>query len=246
MKAYIASHRFLLPNTLLIPNGVDIAWYCPQDDPVARHAQMVVCVARLRYEKGVDVLIRAWRHVHKQAPEARLLLVGTGPLRDTLVQQAAMLEISESIEFAGLQHDVRSSLRRASVAVLPSRFEGMPNALLEAMACALPCVATRVSGSEELIEDGVNGLLVEPEDDEGLARALLTVLANPDLARAFGQAARATVERHYALEHMIDQYVELYTTITQQPVRPSRDDERTYEANCEAPLQPASGARDGH
>ncbi len=89
----------------------------------------------------------------------------------------------------------------------------MPNALLEAMACGLPCVATRVSGSEDIIQHGVNGLLVESEDYRDMAQALLTLLHDPLLAQKYGQAARKTVERHYSLEQVMDRYVELYQRI---------------------------------
>ena len=90
----------------------------------------------------------------------------------------------------------------------------MPNALLEAMACGLACVARRVSGSEEIIEHGVNGLLVEPEDYQGMAQALLTLLRDPVLIREYGRAARETIERHYSIEQVIDRYVELYQSVT--------------------------------
>jgi glycosyltransferase involved in cell wall biosynthesis len=86
----------------------------------------------------------------------------------------------------------------------------MPNAILEAMACGLPCVATRVSGSEDIVQHGVNGLLVEPEDHEGLAQALLILLQDPALAQAYGRAARATIEQHYSLDRITDRHVALY------------------------------------
>jgi glycosyltransferase involved in cell wall biosynthesis len=90
----------------------------------------------------------------------------------------------------------------------------MPNAVLEAMACGLPCVATRVSGSEDIIRHGVNGLLVESEDYQAMAQALLALLRDPALARQFGRVARATMEKHYSLERVTDIYVELYRSIT--------------------------------
>jgi glycosyltransferase involved in cell wall biosynthesis len=123
------------------------------------------------------------------------------------------LGIAGSVEFAGLQSDVPAQLHRGCLAVLPSRWEGMPNALLEAMACGSACVATRVSGSEDAIEDGVNGLLVEPEDYQGMSQALLTLLRDPPLAQKYGQAARTTSEKYYSLECIIDRYIELYQRI---------------------------------
>ena len=91
----------------------------------------------------------------------------------------------------------------------------MPNALLEAMACSMACVATRVSGSEDIIQHGVNGLLVEPGDYQGMAQALLTLLLDRALAQEYGKAARETVEKYYAFEHITDMYVELYHKIAE-------------------------------
>jgi glycosyltransferase involved in cell wall biosynthesis len=123
---------------------------------------------------------------------------------------AVGLGIADNVEFVGLQRDVPAQLHRGSIAVLPSRWEGMPNAVLEAMACGLPCVSTRVSGSEDIVQHGVNGLLVEPEDYQGMAQALLTLLREPLLTQIYGRAARETIEKLYALEQVMDRYIELY------------------------------------
>jgi len=148
--------------------------------------------------------------VQEQLPQAQLIIVGSGDLQPQLSRMARELGIVESVEFAGLQSDVRAQFHGGGVAVLPSRCEGMSNALLEAMACGLPCIATRVSGSEDLITHGINGLLVEPEDYGGLAQALLTLLRDPLLAQRYAQAARATIENHFSLDEVADKYVELY------------------------------------
>ena len=162
-------------------------------------------------------MLQAWRLVQQQMPEAQLLIVGSGPLQQTLTRMAQALGVTASVEFAGLQSDVPAQLHRGAIAVLPSRWEGMPSAVLEAMACGLPCVATRVSGSEDIIEPGVNGLLVEPEDYEDMARALLTLLRDPARARQYGQAARATIENQYSLDHIIDGYINLYQKMVDNP-----------------------------
>jgi len=215
MKSYLAAHNFHVSNIQLIPNGVDITRFNPDtaDTPMAERAQVVVCVSRLSHEKGIDVLLQAWYLVHRQLPQAKSIIVGNGPLQPQLERMAQALGIAESVEFAGLQSDVPAQLHRGGLAVLPSHWEGMPNAILEAMACGLPCVATRVSGSEDIIQHGVNGLLVEPQDYESMAEALLILLRGPVLAQKYGRAARARIEQHYSLEHITDMYVELYQRI---------------------------------
>ncbi len=215
MKDYPAAHNFPLPDVQLIPNGVDITYFHPKDEtPLSEQkAWTVVCVARLNFEKGIDVLLHAWRLVHQKVPQAHLQIVGDGPLLSQLQCMAQVLGIAQSITFAGTQHDIPAQLHRASIAVLPSRSEGMPNAILEAMACGIPCVATRVSGSEDLIQHNKNGLLVDVYDYEAMAQAILTLLRDPRLVHAYGQAARVRIEQAYSLEHITDIYVALYQRV---------------------------------
>ncbi len=212
MKSYLVTHDFDLPGLQLIPNGVDTTLFHPAcaDTFSNQQAQTVICVSRLCYVKGIDVLLQAWRLVHKQMPQARLIIVGIGPLQKQLEWMAKGLDIADSVEFAGMQSNIPVQLHRGSIAVLASRSEGMPIALLESMSCGLPCVATKVSGSEDLIQHGVNGLLVEPEDYRNMAQALLALLRDPVLIQQYGYAARATVAQHYSLEHITETYIDLY------------------------------------
>ena len=204
MRQDLLAHGFPLAGVKVIPNGVDLTRFRPTSpgSPPTRQASLVLYIGRLNFQKGVDVLLAAWRDVQELLPEsqrARLVIVGAGPGRAQLEGLTASLDVAKSVTFVGEQSDVAAWLRRGDVAVLPSRWEGMPNALLEAMASGLPCVATRVSGSEEVIQHSVNGLLVEPEDHVALAKALLTVLLDPALGGRYGCAARATiVERLFA------------------------------------------------
>lgn len=193
----------------LLPNGVDIEHFAPQPEQKAEPLT-VVCVAQFRYQKGIDILLRAWRLLVEQLPEARLLLVGDGPLFESLQRLALELGISGSVEFAGQCAPITHYYHRGRIAVLPSRWEGMPNALLEAMACGRACVATRVSGSEDILCQEAYGLLVEPEDKEALAEALWLLLTEPELARRYGQAARQHVEQHYSFQGMMEQQQVLY------------------------------------
>jgi glycosyltransferase involved in cell wall biosynthesis len=218
MRQDLLAHGFRLAGVQVIPNGVDLTRFRPAsaESPPARRDGRVLYIGRLTYQKGVDVLLAAWRGVQERLPASRratLVIVGAGPGQAQLECLAASLGITESVKFVGEQSDVAAWLRLSDVAVLPSRWEGMPNALLEAMASGLPCVATRVSGSEEVIQHGVNGLLVEPEDDVALAEALLTVLLDPALGAEFGLAARATIAERYSLDHVMSVYLDLYHSL---------------------------------
>ncbi len=226
MKKYIDEYNYRV-DIALIPNGVDVARFHPSEESTntSERAQVVVCVSQMRYEKGIDVLLQAWHIVHQEQPQARLILVGRGAIQRTLQEMAEALDIAGSVEFAGLQKDVPAQLHRGSIAVLPSRWEGLSNALLEEMSSGLACVATRVSGSEDVIQHGVNGLLVESEDYLAMAQALLMLIGDPELARRYGRAARATVEQHYSLERVSQMYADLYKSLMDRQPRLSREQE---------------------
>jgi len=217
--SYLTSHGFRAEQIVHIPGSVDTERFKPaperRPDP-ARPERDIVCVARLDYAKWVDVLLHAWGRMLREPSEwrahlkPRLCLVGEGVCRTQMERIVAELGIQDSVEFLGLRRDVVDLLQQSWGFVMPSRWEGMPNALLEAMACGLPCVATRVSGSEDIIIDGVNGLLVEPEQPAEMAQALRRLIEDSELAQRLGQAGRATVVRDYQLTTMVEQCLELY------------------------------------
>ena len=218
-QSYLISQGFRAEQIAHISGSVDTEKFRPapvrRPNP-AKPERDIICVARLEYAKGIDVLLHAWgRIMHAPAEwrthlKPRLLLVGEGKLRPQLERIVAELGIQDSVEFLGLRTDVIDLLQQSWSFVLPSRWEGMPNALLEAMACGLPCVATRVSGSEDIISDGVNGLLVEPEQPAEMAQALCRVIEDTDLAQRLGQEGHATVVRDYRLTTVVEKCVELY------------------------------------
>ncbi len=242
MHEYLKTHHFILANTLLIPNGVDVTHFTPTPalPPAEEYFQTVVCVSKLCYRKGSDVLLLAWHSVQKEFPGARLRLIGDGAIKPQLQRMAQELGISETVEFGGLQADIITQLHSAAIAVLPSRIEGMPNALLEAMACGLACVATYVSGSEDIIQSGINGLLVDSEDYEGLACALLSLLRDPVLTSHYGQVARAHVEQHYSLERVTALYLELYQRLVAKS-RQVHTEEKHFWMRCANPLRRGLG-----
>lgn len=205
---YLMQHGFRPERLVYIPNGVDTSQFYPtfwRPGPREGVERILLCVARLEYAKGVDVLLHAWARMLK-LPAAwradlrpRLCIAGDGSRRAELERLVAELGVQESVEFLGTRHDIAWLLQNAWAFVLPSRWEGMPNALLEAMACALPCVASRVSGSEDIIEQGSNGLLVEPERPEQLAYALRLLLEDAHLARNLGWRGYETILDCYQL-----------------------------------------------
>jgi glycosyltransferase involved in cell wall biosynthesis len=203
-----------------IPNGVDTERFAPStlgDKRRVRNAlgleenaQVTIYVGRLTAKKNVDLLLRAWQSVHQAYASARLLLVGDGSERATLQALAEELELGRSVVFCGVQPDVLSYLHAADVFALPSAAEGLSNALLEAMATGLPCIASDIGGNVDLITDGENGLLFEPGNARQLTDALLRLYANGTERQEYGQRAREQTKATYSMDSVTEKYVDLY------------------------------------
>jgi len=201
------------PESLLpVPNAVDLTRFAPRAArQLEAHPIRVVSVGRHVPVKGLPVLLEAWR-ISGLDQGARLVLAGDGPERPRLMARARELGIADSVDFLGTVADVPSLLASADVYVQASFQEGLSNAVLEAMACALPVVATRISGNTDLLQDGENGLLVEPGDATALATALRTLVEDRARARALGDRARASVETRFALPVVLSHLLQAYRT----------------------------------
>lgn len=242
MQAHLLRRGYRPEQIRIIPTGVDVSAFDGAAEQVRARSQargplVVLCVAHLRHEKGVDVLLHAWKIVHAQAPDAKLILAGQGPMEPQLRALTAALGLDEVVEFAGMIADVRSVLASADMFVLPSRHEGLSNALLEAMACGLPSVATRVSGSEDVIEDHHSGLLIPPNDPPALAAALLELVLDRDRAATMGTRGRKRIIDAYSQARLTSQLERLYAEVS---TRPSAPTERAHAhmvdaANAQAP-----------
>ena len=192
----------------LVPNAVDCDRFgAVQQEP--QSALRVVFVGRHAPVKALDVLLRAWAELARPV-DARLILVGDGPETAALRRLAVELCISDSVVFPGMLSDVAPELRRASIYVQPSLQEGLPNAVLEAMAAHLPVVATRVSGNEDVVDHGRSGLLVPPGDVQALAAALQCLLDEPALRARLGQAAAEDVRHGFATDQVVASLLKIY------------------------------------
>ena len=175
----------------------------------AERPPTVICTARLRAQKGHDVLIRAFAKAREEVPEARLVLLGDGPERGAIERLIGNLDLGTSVELTGTQADVWSWLARADVFALASRYEPLGIAVLEAMGAGLPVVATGVDGIRELVEPGVSGELVAPADVTAMAAQLAALLSDPGRARDYGVAARRFAETQ-SMEACVGAYFDLY------------------------------------
>jgi glycosyltransferase involved in cell wall biosynthesis len=175
-------------------------------------AQVVLCIARLAERKGQPDLLRALRLLAESHPHLRLLLVGTGPDEEDLRGLAHELGIAERVHFAGHRDDVPDVLHASDVLCLPSRREGIPRAVMEAMAAGVPVVATNVVGTRSLVEDGCSGLLAEYGNPADLATALERILDEPGLGARLAAVAAETVTRDWEQQSVVERVGRLYET----------------------------------
>lgn len=171
---------------------------------------LVLYSGRLVPRKGVEYLLIAWKEITVEHPDARLLLLGDGPLLGSLAEMTEHLEISDTVRFAGRIGDVPRYLRAADLFVLPSMQEGMPNSLLEAMACGLPAVATRIGGVVDVAGERGCAWLVEPGRWESLREGMGKMLSEIDLRNRISAAALDTIRENYSLESRVNRYLDLY------------------------------------
>jgi glycosyltransferase involved in cell wall biosynthesis len=200
------------PPVELLRSGVDVAGIeeaARQPVELEPASPRVVCVARHLPSKGVDVLVRAFPGVLEERPGARLVLVGYGDQSDRLVALAKGLGIGDQTHFVGLVGNAAPYLAAADVVVLPSRREGLPVTLLEALALRRAVVASAVGGTPTIIHEGETGWLVPPEDEPALARAVLEAAADPAEAARRGGAGRELVQAEFGLDAMLDRLEEL-------------------------------------
>lgn len=223
-----ASRRYLVERlgyppakVRVIRNGVDVAsWPVSRLDRARKRLELrlpatdilVGTVGRLDEQKGHATLIEACRQLARKAP-VRCAIIGDGPRRKELQKLIRERELEQSVWLLGERDDVVQWLSAFDVFALPSLWEGLPNALLEAMAFGLPVVASNVDGVAEAVEDGKSGLLVPARNPAALAAALLRLASDPPLRARLGEAARKLIAERFTLPRMISEYEGAYEAL---------------------------------
>lgn len=226
--------RIPAAKTLFIKNGVDTERFAAAAGMAASMANnaaspwgpddiVIGTVARIQDVKNHRGLVSAFARLRELAPEQRarlrLSIVGDGPLMGAVREQVAALGLQDVVWLPGARADVAALLHGFSLFTLPSLAEGTPVSMLEAMACGLPVVASRVGGIPEVVSDGVEGSLVPPQDVEALAQALAAYVRDPALRRQRGEAARARVEAAFSMRAMLAEYGKLYDRLCRGKLR---------------------------
>jgi glycosyltransferase involved in cell wall biosynthesis len=201
----VESYRYPAERVTSIRNG----WSGTPLKLRREHRPTIVCTANFSAEKGHAVLIEAFATVAQRIPDSQLVLLGHGAEMPAMERRVGELGLAERVQFAGFQDSIWPWLARAHVFALPSNYESLGIAVLEAMGAGLPVVATSVGGVTELVQPGVTGELVPPGDPGAMAEALVSVLGDPDTAIRMGAAGRAAAENE-RMSACVDRYFELY------------------------------------
>lgn len=215
-------------DVITIANGIDLErfdpasvapldkrdrWGFAPQDPV------VGIVGRLEAQKDHETFLSAAKLVSERRPHTRFLIIGEGERRDSLEKRATKLGLAQHVVFAGLERDMPAMLATLDIVVFSSRWEGLPVALLEAMAMSRPVVATAVGGMPGLIEDGETGILVPPGDAQSLANGIMRLLKDTTLAGRLARRCRPLISQRYGVRRMHDQILELYETLGRKESR---------------------------
>jgi len=216
-----------------ICNGVDTSRFFPPDDRsstrseivetdhtarrvIAQDSFVVGAIGRLAAVKNLPMLVDAFADLRRRnksfRAQGRLAIVGDGPYLIELNRRLSSLGIADVTWVAGARNDIPNCLRAIDVLCLPSLAEGISNAILEAMACGVPVIATDVGGNRELVEDGVTGILVPTNDAPSMSAAIERFYMDASARRAAGAAARSRAVTHFSLESMVTKYHHLYST----------------------------------
>jgi L-malate glycosyltransferase len=207
-----------LSGVTCIRNGIDLdegsdhtdRWDTRRELGIDKATCLIGTIGRLTPVKGIPYLLQAAKILLRHGANVKVLVVGDGSIRGDLETEARHLGISGSVVFLGHREDTGELLRAMDIFVLPSLSEGIPMALLEAMAACRAIVASRVGGIPEIIEDGLEGFLVEPTDMKGLAEKCRRLIEFPDVAGKLGEQGRKRVERDFSATAMADRVASVY------------------------------------
>ena len=228
-KTLIDQHKIPEGKVVKIYNGIEIEEYRPNGKEVrsqksevrrefglAKNVSVIGAIGRMVWQKGFKYLIQAIPDIVRDVPDAKFLFVGDGPLRERLEALSKELRVRDNLIFTGFRSDIKEILSAIDIIVTPSLLEGFPMITLEAMAMAKPIIATNIDGITEQITNGVNGILVPPKDPSALAKGIIKVLNDKELAMTMGLSAREKVEQEFSVEKMVTETEKVYLSLLKE------------------------------
>lgn len=219
----------------VIPNGTDLTIFSPKPEQgqtwrqqagIPEKAFVFTNIARFHPIKNQQLLVDAFAQVVNQVPHSRLLFVGGGPLKKEIQEKVVVAGLAPYVQFLGERSDVDVILQASDVVVSASISEGLPNNLVEAMAAAKPVIATAVGGVPEVVTHGITGFLISSQDQNGFAKAMLTLEANRELAKWMGIQGHQIAQQQFDVRVMARKHEELYMLLLQESAQSKHTDKR--------------------
>jgi len=219
-EVLVNAYRFPARKTVTVRNGVSTSKFVPSKMGgaavrtrlgVGLEDFVLVCAARLAEAKGVNILLQAVSRVVRQGISCKCIILGDGPLKEKLQDEANSLGLWGHVFFEGFQKDVRPYLHAGSAFILTSHLEGLPLSVLEAMSCGLPCIVTNVGGSAEAVKNHVTGLVIPPASVEAAADAILYLATHPNERAEMASKTREEVKRYFDIEKRMAELIGVIT-----------------------------------
>jgi len=197
----------------VIPNGVDLEEFKPRRELEKTGVKRIIFVGRLFPNKGIQYLVKAAQIVLAKHPCVEFIIVGRGPMEAELRKMVRRLNIEHAFKFLGIVPSVPEVMNQCDIFVRPSLTEGMPLTILEAMACGLPVIASKIPGSSEVVKDGETGILVEVGNVEQLGNAIIRLLEDENYAERIRTRAYEFVKKHYSWDRIAEEYLKTYNDV---------------------------------
>ena len=227
-QTLIQKHRIDPEKVVKIYNGIEIDEYNIEGEGIRGQGSgvrkefglgdgvpVIGAIGRLVWQKGFEYLIEAVPLITKKLPETKFLIVGEGPLKESLAVKSERLKVRDNLIFTGFRRDIKEILASIDLLAMPSLLEGLPMVLLEAMAMRKPIVASDIDGISELLDNGKTGLLVLPKEPRALTEAIIDSLTHRDKARQMGLTARRVVEERFSVNTMVGKVEGVYQELLQ-------------------------------
>lgn len=213
--------KFCLKRAQVIYNGIDDVKFDPEEDykdiraefGIAKDKTLVGYLVRMTTQKDPFTMIKAIKKVSETNKNIMFLMVGNGDLLDATKKMASDLGVTDQIVFSSFRSDMPDILKAIDIYCLPSLWEGMPIGMLEAMAMGKACIATSVDGTKELVNDGVNGLLINKKDSDTLAKHIVNLHLHPEKRASLGNNAKEYISKNFALNEMVSKIEKLYESV---------------------------------
>lgn len=205
----------------VIPNGIDLAFYnnIERDENlraslgIKKEEVAIICVANLHINKGHKYLLEAFENIYKENGNTKLLLIGDGEEKENLLKQIVKYNSKNDIIFLGKRNDIPQLLKISDIFVLPTLFEGMSNAIMEAMAAGLPIITTDIPENKELIEDKITGILVPAKNSVALAQAIEKLISNSKERETLGESAKEKMKESFNIDIIISKLCQLFKSL---------------------------------